>query len=132
MKNRIMMIRTSALAISAIAVIFFAVSCRPSRPIPVTVGELAEREKDFRGSHLSIRNAGGGKQHGVFLVFQMQSASRRHVVFLLSSASALPDGCDCFAGVCSGIRVSVIPGCPCEPPFVLVENVSPDSSVKSD
>ena len=115
------------LAVLAASVVFYTgVSCTKRPAIKLTIGELASKDKDYTGEHLVITHATRGERHGKYLVFPSDLPSRRHVVLVVGKVES--DGFSSFSGFCSGVRVSVLPGCPCPPPFVFVESASSVSS----
>ncbi len=122
MHSLITMIRFVCIATAAILVVIAGVSCmsRPTATVPI--GELAESTKDHTNYAITITNASGGKRHGPFLIFAQNVPGRRHVVLVVGDSDTT--GVSTFVGICSGVRVTSIPGCPCPPPFVFVESVS--------
>lgn len=116
----IRMFRFAVAGLSGVAVVVLGLSCGPRTVVPITLGDIADREKNYSGRTVRISNAGGGKLHGRYLVFQQTLSTRRHVVLAMSG----PVEGTVFTGFCSGVRITSIPGCPCEPPFVLVEGGS--------
>ncbi len=122
MTSKRRMIRVFFCFAAAAAATFAGISCGSRPSVTVTIGELSERSRDFTQAHVTISNAGGGKRHGPYLVFPTTIENRRHVVLVVGDSDTT--GVSTFVGICSGVRVTSIPGCPCPPPFVFVESCS--------
>ena len=115
--------------LAGVAVLACGLSCfRPVAAKSVPIGELAEKDRNFRGQSIRVTNAGAGVKAGRFLIFKMDSATRHHVVLVLSGEEVETGGVTCWAGICSGVRVTGLPGCPCPAPFVLVESAEPSTT----
>lgn len=103
-------------------VLVFVYVSQPPDPVNVTLGRLADKGNDFRKRMLVVENAGGGERMGRFLVFRSNAKDRNTVVFELRNDNASGT---MFSGYCQGIRTEPIQGCPVDPPFVYVTNVTP-------
>lgn len=106
-----------------VAVVIIIVYCWDSSPKHVTLGMLAYTANDYRGRRVVIRNAGNGKRDGRFLIFDCKSTDRYDVVFIVSPE--VKPGVSTFEGYVFGIFEDRIPGCPHDPPFLLVLDVKP-------
>jgi len=132
MKIRNMIFRLPAAFCCFVAAVFVMVSCTQQMPTPITIGELSDKETNHNQVWYRISNAAGGERTGRYLTHLLRTEARYHVVFDLADPSVDSAGVDVWVGLCEGVRVSAIPGCPCEPPFVLVSKAEPGSSTKND
>lgn len=119
---------TCAWIVVASLLLFTALSCKKVKPDRISIGALADKDADHSHRQVIITNAGGSKPQGRFMVFESRLDNSYSVVFVLASGVKTLGSESCFFGSCEGVRVSGVPGCPCEPPFVLVTNVEPGSS----
>ena len=111
---------------------FLVISCVNRTPTNITIGKLSEKDTNHNPAWYRITNAAMGERTGRYLTFLMKSESRYHVVLDLSDPDVDSDGVGVWVGRCEGVRVPPIPGCACEPPFVLVSRAEPGSSMKTD
>lgn len=116
------------------ATLVMITSCTQTKPKPITIGKLSDKETDHSQAWYRISNAAGGEKTGRYLTHLMKTDTRYNVAFDLSDPSFDPAGADAdvWVGFCEGVRVSGIPGCPCEPPFVLISKAEPGPSTKKD
>lgn len=128
MKYRNMVVRIPLAFICLIAAGLVALSCVNRKINSITIGKLSDKTADHSPQWYHITNASMGEKAGRYLTFSMKSGGRYHVAFDLSDPSADPAGVVNWVGFCEGVRVSKIPGCPCDPPFVLVTRAEPGSS----
>lgn len=112
--------------VSAAVITTLAIYCGHIRREEITLGTLAEKSTDHYSRGLRVTNAGSSKRAGSFVVFAASIPTRYPVVFRLASTDAIPVNCTTFTGVCRGVQVDILDGCPCDPPFVLIDNVKPD------
>lgn len=115
-----------------LAIAVLAISCRKTDPPRISIGTLSTKLEDHTRRKIIVINAANGLQHGKFIVFKSSVESRYDVVFVLSTVVTVDSTVTCFSGTCEGVRVTELPGCPCDTPFVLVTSVEPGSSANTD
>lgn len=114
-------------------VLLMSLSCKKTEPPRVSIGTLSTKSEDHTHRKIIVTNASGGQRHGRFVVFKPALDSHYDVVFVLvSTVTEVDSTVTCFSGVCEGVRVTELPGCPCDTPFVLVTSVEPGSSANTD
>lgn len=111
-----------------------ATSCTQRKISEITIGKLSDRDRDHdhRPAWYHITNAATGEKAGRYLTFLTKNDTRYHVVFDLSNPSADVAGVDTWVGFVEGVRVSKIPGCSCDPPFVFVSKAEPGSAIPAN
>jgi hypothetical protein len=112
--------------VAAFLVAVFAFCIRPIVSESITLGTIADKSGNHSQRPVLASNCVGWKQFGQYLVIPSPRIDRYPVVFRLASTDAIPVNCTTFTGVCRGVQVDILDGCPCDPPFVLIDNVKPD------
>lgn len=114
-------------------VLLTSLSCKKTEPPRVSIGTLSTKSEDHTRRRVIITNAASGERRGKFIVFKATLDNSYDVVFVLvSTVTEVDSTVTCFSGVCEGVRVTELPGCPCDTPFVLVTSVEPGSSANTD
>lgn len=112
--------------VSAAFVAFLAIVCRQVRQQEITLGTISLKTADFSARELRIYNSANGTRFGHFIVFDSPNPTRYPVVFRLIDPDSVPVNCTTFTGICRGVHVETLVGCPTAPPFVLIDGVKPD------
>lgn len=112
--------------VAAFLVVVIAFYVRPIVSEFITFGTLADKSGNHSQRSVRVSNCVGGKQFDEYLVIPSPRIDRYPVVFRLTSANSIPASCTTFTGVCRGVQVDTLDGCPCVPPFVLIDNVKPE------
>lgn len=119
--------RLVVVMISVVVVVSVALYIQPAKPTSMTIGTFAEKETPHDSTRYRITNAGGGKRSGHFLVFEQSLSTRYHVVMKFDGT--IPKDKSVFIGRFEGVIREKIPECPCDPPFLLLSNVTPETAM---
>jgi hypothetical protein len=121
-----MVVRVTAAFIAACLVVLFALSLQPAPPLTVTTGDISS--KLFRHERITYRvtNAIPLTFHGPHAVIRSPIPTRHPVVFRLGYGQIVPKDCTVLIGRFERIQTEPLPGCPIDPPFVLIIDARPE------
>lgn len=95
----------------------------PPAPRFMTMGVFSEAQTEHKETLYRLSNCYGYETHGQYLHFKLDSETRYDVVLKLKDPRTNDLKSGIYFGICKGLVMEKIEGCPVNPPFFLMADV---------